>query len=90
MKKWERVVGAETQRCRQEWQHGRRKRLLRYIMRLTTALLFMSLTYSSGLLAQTETAPQPPVAPKIEHRETRHGSTVVDNYYWLREKRILK
>ena len=28
----------------------------------------------------------PPVAPTIEHRETRHGATVVDNYYWLRDK----
>ena len=22
----------------------------------------------------------------IEHREVRHGATVVDNYFWLREK----
>src|SRR5579884_3683640 len=28
----------------------------------------------------------PPVAPKIEHREMRHGEVVIDNYYWLREK----
>ncbi|MBZ5592180.1 MAG: S9 family peptidase [Acidobacteriia bacterium] len=39
-----------------------------------------------GLLAQAEKAPEPPVAPKIEHREVRHGATVIDNYYWLREK----
>jgi oligopeptidase B len=31
-------------------------------------------------------APQPPVAPVIEHHETRHGTTVADNYFWLREK----
>ena len=30
--------------------------------------------------------PKPPVAPRIEHREVRHGATVVDPYYWLREK----
>src|SRR5215469_6152511 len=30
--------------------------------------------------------PQPPVAPIVEHKETRHGAVVVDNYYWLREK----
>lgn len=30
--------------------------------------------------------PQPPVAPVHEHRETRHGTTVVDNYFWLRDK----
>jgi oligopeptidase B len=37
------------------------------------------------LLAQTD-APQPPAAPRIEHREIRQGATVIDNYYWLREK----
>jgi len=30
--------------------------------------------------------PQPPVAPVIAHRETRFGTTVVDNYFWLRER----
>ena len=30
--------------------------------------------------------PAPPVAPKVEHREVRHGATVIDNYFWLREK----
>src|SRR5580658_7497093 len=38
------------------------------------------------LSAQTPTLPAPPVAPVKEHREVRHGSTVVDPYYWLREK----
>ncbi len=38
------------------------------------------------MLAQTAPAPTPPAAPRIEHRETRHGATVVDNYFWLREK----
>ena len=33
-----------------------------------------------------ETAPAPPVAPRIEHTEVRHGATTVDDYYWLREK----
>ncbi len=28
----------------------------------------------------------PPVAKRIEHREERHGETVVDEYYWLRDK----
>jgi len=28
----------------------------------------------------------PPAAPRIEHRETRHGATVIDPYFWLREK----
>ncbi len=30
--------------------------------------------------------PVPPVAPTVDHREERHGATVVDNYFWLREK----
>jgi oligopeptidase B len=33
-----------------------------------------------------ETAPVPPVAEKIDHREVRHDATIVDNYHWLREK----
>lgn len=36
-----------------------------------------------SLMAET---PAPPAAPKIEHREVRHGATVIDNYFWLREK----
>jgi oligopeptidase B len=30
--------------------------------------------------------PEPPIAPMIAHREMRHGSEVIDNYFWLREK----
>jgi oligopeptidase B len=36
------------------------------------------------LLAQTP--PTPPSAPTQQHLEQRHGETVVDNYFWLREK----
>ena len=32
------------------------------------------------------TSQTPPVAPRIEHREVRHGATVIDDYFWLREK----
>jgi oligopeptidase B len=28
----------------------------------------------------------PPVAPRIPHTEMRHGATVTDNYFWLRER----
>jgi hypothetical protein len=31
-----------------------------------------------------------PVARTHEHREVRHGGTVVDPYFWLREKTILR
>src|SRR3954469_17469271 len=30
--------------------------------------------------------PTPPVAPRKDHREVRHEETVVDPYFWLREK----
>jgi oligopeptidase B len=30
--------------------------------------------------------PAPPVAKRVDHREVRHGATVVDDYFWLREK----
>src|SRR5690349_21857049 len=33
-----------------------------------------------------QTPPQPPVAPVVPHRESRYGVTVIDNYFWLREK----
>jgi oligopeptidase B len=51
--------------------------------RFFKSLMLMGLFSGSGLPGQT---PQPPVAPVIEHRETRHGATVIDNYFWLREK----
>src|SRR5690348_18408621 len=45
---------------------------------------------SSGFLAvvslTAETGLVPPLAPKVEHREVRHGDTVIDEYYWIREK----
>ena len=53
------------------------------IRRLFKPLMLLGLFSGMGIPGQT---PQPPVAPVIEHRETRHGTTVVDNYFWLREK----
>ncbi len=55
-------------------------------MKVRTALLFMSLISTPDLPAPAQSAPPPPVAPAIEHSEVRHGSTVTDNYYWLRDK----
>jgi len=46
-------------------------------------LRLIGLFSAISLVGQT---PQPPVAPVIGHRETRYGTTVVDNYFWLREK----
>ena len=31
-------------------------------------------------------APNPPVSPRKPHSELRHGETVTDEYFWLREK----
>src|SRR4029077_10557895 len=40
-----------------------------------------------GLLSTVLLSGQaPPTAPKQEHREVRHGATVIDDYFWLREK----
>ena len=37
-------------------------------------------------LAAQETPPIPPVAKKVPHVTTIHGDTLVDDYFWLREK----
>ncbi len=41
---------------------------------------------SFTLISHAETAATPPVAKRVEHREARHGATVIDNYFWLKEK----
>src|ERR1039458_8801897 len=47
--------------------------------------LALPLLLLSGLIAAAAEL-SPPVAPTADHREVRHGATVVDNYYWLRAK----
>jgi len=44
------------------------------------------LLFPAAILLLAQTAPLPPVAPIVEHQEVRHGTTVTDNYFWLREK----
>ena len=52
---------------------------MRFVLSFTlSALALMTL--------QAQTIPAPPDAPQHEHREVRHGATVVDPYFWLREK----
>ena|SRR6266851_2546033 len=53
------------------------------IPRCLRSLMLIGLFSAISLLGQTR---QPPVAPVIGHRETRYGTTVVDNYFWLRDK----
>ena len=45
-----------------------------------------AIAFLLGSAWAADIAPAPPVAKRIEHTEARHGSTVVDNYFWLREK----
>jgi oligopeptidase B len=47
-----------------------------------------AVTLFLGAVSLIQAAPPdtPPVAPRIEHREERHGATVMDNYFWLRDK----
>ena len=56
-----------------------------FLPRLIVPALGLLLLATTVLLAQPS-PPAPPVAPILEHREIRHGATVIDNYYWLREK----
>jgi oligopeptidase B len=42
------------------------------------------LFFGFALIAQVP--PAPPMANRIEHKEVRHDATVVDNYFWLRQK----
>ncbi len=37
-------------------------------------------------MSSAQTNLVPPVAPQVAHQEVRHGETVNDNYFWLREK----
>src|ERR1022692_1443500 len=52
-------------------------------MSLLRQLFILGLLSTTSMHSQT---PAPPTAPRIEHRETRHGATVIDPYSWLREK----
>src|SRR6266581_5772192 len=45
--------------------------------------LLLGLLSTIPMHSQTQALP---TAPRIEHRETRHGATVIDPYFWLREK----
>jgi oligopeptidase B len=44
-------------------------------------LLAVALVSAMVVSAQT-----PPSAPRVEHKEVRHGATINDDYFWLREK----
>src|SRR5579862_265549 len=49
-------------------------------------LLVRRSIFVAAMIAHSQTVPTPPVAPRADHREIRHGATIVDDYFWLREK----
>jgi oligopeptidase B len=50
------------------------------------SLIVTALMLFVGLVMVAQVPADPPVAKRIEHQEVRHDATVVDNYFWLREK----
>ena len=50
------------------------------------AILVLAIAGISTLFSVAQQAPVPPVAPRVEHKVVWHGETVVDPYFWLREK----
>ena len=59
---------------------------------LPLALLALLTTLSIPTMAQTQTnndatTPAPPVAKKIPHTTTVHGTTLTDDYFWMRDKK---
>jgi oligopeptidase B len=55
------------------------------LLRHRVSALVCLITFSA-LFTIAQQAPVPPVAPCIEHKSVWHGETVVDPYFWLREK----
>ena len=53
---------------------------IQHLAQIAVALMFLA------AMAAVAADPTPPVAPTEVHREIRHGETIIDNYYWLREK----
>jgi oligopeptidase B len=44
------------------------------------------LAFALGVYLIAQIVASPPVAKRVEHQEVHHGATVVDDYFWLREK----
>ena len=51
-----------------------------------TLTILAAITTLLAVAASAAQQPRPPVAKKVPHTTTIHGRTLVDNYYWLREK----
>jgi oligopeptidase B len=52
----------------------------------TPRLVCTLILFAASMPSQTPGLTAPPAAPRIEHREVRHGVSVADDYFWLREK----
>jgi oligopeptidase B len=50
-------------------------------------LALLSVTFSNTMAQTTDNAPAPPVAKKIPHTMTVHGTTLSDDYFWMRDKK---
>jgi oligopeptidase B len=43
----------------------------------------LTLSLSLAIEGFTQT---PPIAKRVDHTEVRHGATITDQYFWLRDK----
>src|SRR3954468_7152817 len=50
-------------------------------------LALLSVTFSNTMAQTTDNPPAPPVAKKIAHTMTVHGTTLSDDYFWMRDKK---
>ncbi len=50
------------------------------------SLFFLTLLAVSAGLSLGQQAPVPPAAKRLEHKVVWHGETIIDPYFWLREK----
>ncbi|MFN7936452.1 MAG: S9 family peptidase [Bryobacteraceae bacterium] len=48
--------------------------------------MFVYLILSLIVVSAAAVHAAPPVAKRVDHREERHGATVIDPYFWLRDK----
>ena len=55
-------------------------------MSRSRVLLVLIIVAVATIFSLAQQAPTPPVARRVEHKVVWHGETVVDPYFWLREK----
>src|ERR1043166_7144690 len=65
---------------------GDMKKLSKIFALYALASAMLVAPFSSIALAQKLVTPPPPMAKKIPKTTNIHGETLIDNYFWLREK----